>query len=320
MASARWWCTPRQPQRLDLADRASAMHAMAARGIRRTSARDDVTNRCPAPGLRRPARRLVSGHREPAHRLLPMRRGCSLTGMDTPRCSSCHGPLASDSLFFSWLGGGIYATNRNDDSASSAAVHRTAPRYPTSDTVRQSRTSMVPRCSAWSSQVRMGGGRRAQDPYVTEAEGEALGKTGGPQERRGGAADARRRCRRGEAHGGRRWFAMDNKRLATFGLFDSRCGFAVPGGAAPQFDFLLRRDWPAGLDGGWRAGDWLHARFARRRRRICAGVGHSSAVPVGARCGATTASSSRNLQRPAPPLRMIIHRRGHAGHRVQALK
>ena len=104
-----------------------------------------------------------------------------------------------------------------------------------------------------------GGKDELKIQYVTEAEGETLRET--VRARKSGEAEAADVAEAVPETEGRTLFAMDTKRLATFGLFEfSLVVFAVLGGAAQQFDFLLPfeiwdpRAWMRLLAG---PGDWL---------------------------------------------------------------
>ena len=92
-----------------------------------------------------------------------------------------------------------------------------------------------------------GGKDEVRIGYVTEAEGEAMRETVRAR-KRGEAAAPVATAAAGEPalpaeDSSRTLFAMDAKRLATFGLFEfSLVVFAVLGGAAQQFEFLLPFD------------------------------------------------------------------------------
>ena len=76
--------------------------------------------------------------------------------------------------------------------------------------------------------------------YISEAEGAAMRES--VRARKDGEAPAEATGTMPEAEG-RTLFAMDLRRLATFGVFEfSLVVFAVLGGAAQQFDFLLPFD------------------------------------------------------------------------------
>jgi len=93
--------------------------------------------------------------------------------------------------------------------------------------------------------------------YVTEAEGTALRET--VRARKSGDAAARGSVEAAPEAGSLTLFAMDTRRLLTFGLFEfSLVVFAVLGGAAQQFDFLLPFDI-------WDPDNWM---------RLVAGQGH----------------------------------------------
>ncbi len=84
-----------------------------------------------------------------------------------------------------------------------------------------------------------GGKDEVKIQYVTESEGAALRETVRARKSGEGAAVAQDAAVPAEEPS-RPLFAMDLKRLATFGLFEfSLVAFAVLGGAAQQFDFLL---------------------------------------------------------------------------------
>ena len=87
-----------------------------------------------------------------------------------------------------------------------------------------------------------GGKDELRIQYVTEAEGAALRET--VRARKSGAGPGAEEAVEQSAEAdGRTLFAMDARRLATFGLFEfSLIVFAVLGGAAQQFDFLLPFD------------------------------------------------------------------------------
>jgi putative membrane protein len=93
--------------------------------------------------------------------------------------------------------------------------------------------------------------------YVTEAEGAALRET--VRARKSGAAAVAGEVEAAPEAEARTLFAMDTRRLLTFGLFEfSLVVFAVLGGAAQQFDFLLPFDI-------WDPDNWM---------RLVAGQGH----------------------------------------------
>jgi putative membrane protein len=86
-----------------------------------------------------------------------------------------------------------------------------------------------------------GGKDEVRIRYVTAAEAEELRET--VRARKSGAAVAMGETAAAVEEPARTLFAMDLKRLATFGLFEfSLVVFAVLGGAAQQFDFLLPFD------------------------------------------------------------------------------
>ncbi len=86
-----------------------------------------------------------------------------------------------------------------------------------------------------------GGKDEVKIGYVTEAEGAALRET--VRARKSGQAASAGELEAGPEVGNRILFAMDVRRLATFGLFEfSLVVFAVLGGLAQQFDFLLPFD------------------------------------------------------------------------------
>ena len=87
-----------------------------------------------------------------------------------------------------------------------------------------------------------GGKDELRIQYVTEAEGAALRET--VRARKSGADSGAGEAAEPSAEAeGRPLFAMDTRRLATFGLFEfSLIVFAVLAGAAQQFDFLLPFD------------------------------------------------------------------------------
>jgi putative membrane protein len=104
-----------------------------------------------------------------------------------------------------------------------------------------------------------GGKDELKIQYVTEAEGAALRET--VRARKAGEFAIAGTPEAPTEAEGRTLFAMDAKRLATFGLFEfSLVVFAVLGGAAQQFDFLLPFEiWDPGA---WMRllagpGDWL---------------------------------------------------------------
>jgi putative membrane protein len=93
--------------------------------------------------------------------------------------------------------------------------------------------------------------------YVTEAEGAALRET--VRARKSGEAAVAGEVEAAPEAEARTLFAMDTRRLLTFGLFEfSLVVFAVLGGAAQQFDFLLPFDI-------WDPDNWM---------RLVAGQGH----------------------------------------------
>jgi putative membrane protein len=102
-----------------------------------------------------------------------------------------------------------------------------------------------------------GGKDELKIQYVTEAEGAALRES--VRAHKSGQVEAAGPEEAAPEAEGRTLFAMDTKRLATFGLFEfSLVVFAVLGGAVQQFDFLLPFD-------AWNPEGWL---------RLLAGPGH----------------------------------------------
>jgi len=175
-----------------------------------------------------------------------------------------------------------------------------------------------------------GGKDELRIQYVTEAEGAALRET--VRARKSGAEpDAGEALETAAEARGRTLFAMDARRLATFGLFEfSLIVFAVLGGAAQQFDFLLPFDlwdfdqWARLLAG---PGQWLEG-LGFAAQAIGAAIALASLALLGLLTGLTRTvlrDYGFRLEETAKGLR---RRRGLLTrtdvvmplHRVQALK
>ena len=166
--------------------------------------------------------------------------------------------------FFSWLGWRHfrYRLGDSDIRVERGLFNRTARSVPYERIQDVSlEQALVPRLFGMV-QVKFETGAGGKDElkiqYVTEAEGAALRES--VRAHKSGEAEAARPEEAAPTQAeGRTLFAMDLKRLATFGLFEfSLVVFAVLGGAVQQFDFLLPFDF-------WNPEGWL---------RLLAGPGH----------------------------------------------
>ena len=166
-------------------------------------------------------------------------------------------------LFFSWLGWRHfrYRLSDGDIRVERGLLNRTARSVPYERIQDISlEQSLVPRLFGMV-QVKFETGAGGKDElkiqYVSEAEGAALRET--VRARKGGEAEVSGETEAVPEADGGLLFSMDTRRLATFGLFEfSLVVFAVLGGAAQQFEFLL----PFEL---WNPEEWL---------RLLAGPGH----------------------------------------------
>ena len=117
--------------------------------------------------------------------------------------------------------------------------------------------------------------------YLAEDEGERLREL--VRERTDGIDAAAEKIVEGAAEpGGRLIFAMDNRRLFTFGLFEfSLVIFAALLGAAQQFDFLLPVDiWDGDLWESWLGEGGRQVAEARQSSRIVALIGGLAGVTL----------------------------------------